>query len=76
MSNTPNILFIATEEINPPSEAEVLITDSKMHDDKPRITGTGSLFGNINMEIEYNTVSPHLEYPLSMKMVIPTSGMV
>ncbi len=62
---TPNILFITTEGIKPPEEAEVLISDSKNQEEKPHIEALGSLFTQYNKKITDYTVSPHLVFPLS-----------
>ncbi len=62
---TPNILFITHEDVKPPNEAEILISGSQIHQEKPHIVSTGSLFTNHNKDITDYTVSPHLVYPLS-----------
>jgi archaeosine synthase len=62
---TPNILFLNTNRIKAPEEAEVLIMDSKATSDKPYITSGHSLFLNQEDEINEYTVSPYLVYPPS-----------
>ncbi len=62
---TPNILFLSTDRIKAPEEAEVLIVDNKDTSDNPYIKSGHSLFFNQGDEINESTVSPYLVYPPS-----------
>ncbi|UCE37211.1 MAG: DUF5591 domain-containing protein [Thermoplasmata archaeon] len=66
---TPNILFLNTDRIKAPQEAEVLIVDSEIPTDWPYIKSGHSLFSISDDNIDDYTVSPYLVYPPSQKEI-------
>lgn len=62
---TPNILFLSTDRINAPEEAEILIIDNKATSDKPHIKSGHSLFLKQEEDVDDYTISPYLVYPPS-----------
>ena len=63
--NTPNIIFINTERIKAPDEAEIIIVDEKMECEKPHIRSGRSLFLNHKEDVSDYSISPYLIYPPS-----------
>ncbi|UCE75258.1 MAG: hypothetical protein JSV56_06035, partial [Methanomassiliicoccales archaeon] len=62
---TPNILFFAGQGITPPKEAEFLISEEDIPDNKPYILSTPGLFMEPRGGVSDYSVSPSLIYPPS-----------
>ncbi len=60
---TPNVLFISTDRIEPPEDAELLLTSKPIKSKKISLVDSGSFFSR--KSLEGNVIPPALGYPLS-----------
>ena len=60
---TPNVFFISTDRIEPPEDAELLLTGTPIKNKKISLVDSGSLFSK--KTLEGNVIPPALGYPLS-----------